>query len=121
MPKESCESTVINLGDYATTGTKEFTSRSRGTDMSRKLQLQTLVHKGCHITMKFPEDISGINTIFLEEFLEPLITYLKDASSFSQLITIDNHSLYNVEALVNKAVKSLEQKKGLYLSADKVL
>lgn len=101
----------INLGDYTAGGNRYFNTRPRGVDISREVRFEDLTRRYQTITLQFPADLSGINTNFLEEFLEEAVLSLGENKQFKDVFKIENHSLYNVEALVDQAVQSLEQKK----------
>jgi hypothetical protein len=112
MVQENKDTKVVDLGEYTSSGNRYFTSRSRGIDISRRLELGQLAYNHKQgIVLSFPADLSGINTLFLEELLESAVLSLNPGLRFKDVFSIDNQSLYNVQALVDKAVQSLEQRK----------
>jgi hypothetical protein len=101
----------INLEEFSTAENRNFVGRISGMEISRRAGLRSLVMSKRKIRVNFPKDTTSVNSVFVEELLEPVFNALDKGQDIDNYFSVKNDSLYNVEAMVSKAVDSLKNKK----------
>jgi hypothetical protein len=93
----------IDLGVYRTIGSKVFTGRDRGIEVREKSKIDELEPTNDEIEIVIPDDIRSINPSFLEEFLNRVVTKLKEENFYKKFKFVSN-GRYKIESDLNEAV-----------------
>ena len=97
------KTTIINLQDYRTLGSRVFTGRDRGIEVRDASKIDILETEFDSIEIIIPEDIGSINPSFLEEFLFNVVTKLKEEIFFKRFNFV-NKGRYNILQDLQEAV-----------------
>jgi hypothetical protein len=97
------KSTIINLQDHRTIGSRVFTGRDRGIEVRNASQIDSLEIENDKIEIVIPEDIGSINPSFLEEFLFNVVSKLKSEKFYQKFVFI-NEGRYKIKQDLIEAV-----------------
>lgn len=96
----------IDLQSYRTPGAKVFTTRPRGQAVREATKIDNIEPLYDKIVIHIPEDISSINPSFLEEFLENVVTKLRERG-FYEKFKFDNPGRYKIDTDLAEAIERI--------------
>lgn len=99
-------SSIINLQDYRTPGSRVFTGRDRGIEVREASKIDFLEKESDEITIIIPDDIGSINPSFLEEFLLNVVVKLQPDKFFKKF-SFQNNGRYKITNDLQEAVERI--------------
>ena len=97
---------TIDLTKYALPGTKMFNNRSWGILVRNESNIDSLIGKYDEIDILIPSNADNLNTSFLEELLENVVSKLGE-DEFRKKFRFTSRAGYNIEPYVSEAISRI--------------
>jgi len=97
-------STIIDLENFRTKGSKVFTGRDRGIEVREASKIDALSKDYEKVVIRIPKDIMSINPSFLEEFLTN-VAIREGRENFMKKVKFESESTrYNIAVDLDEAI-----------------